>query len=49
MEFGFHTDVFNSSYWSFDHCLVRAHQNQLKPGLDGSYPLFFTPGVSKLP
>jgi|KBSSwiStaDraftv2_1062776.scaffolds.fasta_scaffold1652584_2 hypothetical protein len=69
MEIGFHTDVFNNSYWSFDRCLVWAHQNQLKcnrmrprpkgarggidapvkPGLDGGCPLFFTPGVSKLP
>jgi sugar phosphate isomerase/epimerase len=30
MEIGFHTDAFNSSYWSFDQCLEWAHQNQLK-------------------
>ena len=30
MEIGFHTDAFNSSYWSFDQCLQWAHQNQLK-------------------
>jgi sugar phosphate isomerase/epimerase len=30
MEIGFHTDAFNSSYWSFEQCLEWAHQNQLK-------------------
>ena len=30
MEIGFHTDAFNSSYWSFDQCLNWAHQNKLK-------------------
>ena len=30
MEIGFHTDAFNSSYWSFDQCLDWAHRNQLK-------------------
>jgi len=30
MEIGFHTDAFNSAYWSFDQCLDWAHRNQLK-------------------
>ena len=30
MEIGFHTDAFNSSYWSFDQCLDWAQRNQLK-------------------
>jgi sugar phosphate isomerase/epimerase len=29
MEIGFHTDAFNSSYWSFDQCLQWAHKNGL--------------------
>ncbi len=27
MQLGFHTDAFNSSYWSFDQCLRWAHGN----------------------
>ncbi|MCC6341399.1 MAG: sugar phosphate isomerase/epimerase [Bryobacterales bacterium] len=27
MQLGFHTDAFNSSYWSFDQCLDWAHGN----------------------
>lgn len=30
MEIGFHTDAFNSSYWSFDQCLDWAHDHKLK-------------------
>ena len=30
VEIGFHTDAFNSSYWSFDQCLKWAHRNKLK-------------------
>jgi sugar phosphate isomerase/epimerase len=30
MEIGFHTDAFNSSYWSFDQCLDWAHKNGLR-------------------
>src|SRR5262249_41683575 len=26
---GFHTDAFNSSYWSFDQCLDWAHRQRL--------------------
>lgn len=29
MQVGFHTDAFNSSYWSFDQCLEWAHQHGL--------------------
>jgi sugar phosphate isomerase/epimerase len=29
MKIGFHTDVFNSAYWSFDKCLVWAQQNRI--------------------
>ncbi len=29
MRIGFHTDAFNSAYWSFDKCLAWAHQNGL--------------------
>ena len=29
MQIGFHTDAFNSSYWSFDQCLDWAHKNDL--------------------
>jgi inosose dehydratase len=29
IEIGFHTDAFNSSYWSFDQCLEWAHRNGL--------------------
>lgn len=29
MRLGFHTDAFNSSYWSFDQCLQWAHTNHL--------------------
>ena len=27
MNIGFHTDAFNSAYWSFDKCLAWARQN----------------------
>ena len=27
MKIGFHTDAFNSGYWSFDKCLAWAQQN----------------------
>ena len=27
MKIGFHTDAFNSAYWSFDKCLAWAQQN----------------------
>jgi inosose dehydratase len=30
LHIGFHTDAFNSSYWSFDQCLQWAHKNQLR-------------------
>ena len=30
MEIGFHTDAFNSCYWSFDQCLEWGHRNGLK-------------------
>jgi len=30
IEIGFHTDAFNSSYWSFDQCLDWAHRHGLK-------------------
>jgi len=30
IEIGFHTDAFNSSYWSFDQCLEWGHRNGLK-------------------
>ena len=30
MQIGFHTDAFNSSYWSFDQCLNWAHRNGLQ-------------------
>jgi len=30
MEIGFHTDAFNSSYWSFDQCLDWAGKQELK-------------------
>ena len=29
LEIGFHTDAFNSSYWSFDQCLDWAHRQGL--------------------
>jgi len=29
IELGFHTDAFNSSYWSFDQCLEWAHRQGL--------------------
>ncbi len=29
MKIGFHTDAFNSAYWSFDKCLAWARQNNL--------------------
>ena len=29
MKLGFHTDAFNSAYWSFDKCLAWAMQNDL--------------------
>ena len=29
MEIGFHTDAFNSSYWSFEQCLGWARRNEL--------------------
>jgi sugar phosphate isomerase/epimerase len=29
MKIGFHTDAFNSSYWSFEKCLQWAKQNQV--------------------
>ncbi len=29
MKIGFHTDAFNSAYWSFEKCLAWAQQNQL--------------------
>jgi sugar phosphate isomerase/epimerase len=30
MEIGFHTDAFNSSYWSFDQCLNWAHERGIQ-------------------
>jgi inosose dehydratase len=30
MEIGFHTDAFNSSYWSFDQCLTWAHERGIR-------------------
>ncbi|MBL8154501.1 MAG: hypothetical protein JNM70_09975, partial [Anaerolineae bacterium] len=29
IEIGFHTDAFNSSYWSFEQCLQWAQKNDL--------------------
>ena len=29
MNLGFHTDAFNSAYWSFDKCLAWAQKNSL--------------------
>jgi sugar phosphate isomerase/epimerase len=29
MKIGFHTDAFNSAYWSFDRCLAWAQQNDV--------------------
>ena len=29
IEIGFHTDAFNSSYWSFEKCLEWAQKNDL--------------------
>src|ERR1035441_4054040 len=29
MQIGFHTDAFNSAYWSFGQCLEWAHRNCL--------------------
>ncbi len=29
MQIGFHTDAFNSAYWSFEQCLEWAHVNKL--------------------
>jgi sugar phosphate isomerase/epimerase len=30
MQIGFHTDAFNSAYWSFDQCLDWAHRQNLR-------------------
>lgn len=30
MQIGFHTDAFNSAYWSFDQCLEWAHAHNLE-------------------
>ncbi|MBK7916894.1 MAG: sugar phosphate isomerase/epimerase [Chloroflexi bacterium] len=30
IEIGFHTDAFNSAYWSFEHCLQWAQQNDVR-------------------
>ena len=30
LEIGFHTDAFNSSYWSFDECLQWGHRHGLR-------------------
>ena len=30
LEIGFHTDAFNSSYWSFDQCLEWGHRHGLR-------------------
>ena len=30
MEIGFHTDAFNSAYWSFEQCLEWAHRQNLR-------------------
>ncbi len=30
MKIGFHTDAFNSAYWSFDKCLEWAQRNQVR-------------------
>ena len=30
MQIGFHTDAFNSAYWSFDQCLEWAHRNGIE-------------------
>ena len=30
MKIGFHTDAFNSAYWSFDKCLQWAQKNQVR-------------------
>lgn len=30
MKIGFHTDAFNSAYWSFDKCLAWAQQNNVR-------------------
>ena len=30
MTIGFHTDAFNSAYWSFDKCLAWAQQNGVR-------------------
>lgn len=30
MHIGFHTDAFNSSYWSFGQCLEWAHRNEIR-------------------
>ncbi|MBL8232153.1 MAG: sugar phosphate isomerase/epimerase [Bryobacterales bacterium] len=30
IQIGFHTDAFNSSYWSFEQCLEWAHRNHLR-------------------
>nr|MBI9047528.1 hypothetical protein [Anaerolineaceae bacterium] len=29
IEIGFHTDAFNSSYWSFEKCLEWAQKNDV--------------------
>ena len=29
MKIGFHTDAFNSAYWSFEKCLQWAQRNQV--------------------
>ena len=29
IEIGFHTDVFNSSYWNFEQCLFWAQENHV--------------------
>lgn len=30
MKIGFHTDAFNSAYWSFEKCLAWAQRNQVR-------------------
>ena len=30
MRIGFHTDAFNSAYWSFEKCLAWAQKNRLR-------------------
>ena len=31
IRIGFHTDAFNSSYWSFEQCLQWAQKNDVHP------------------